>query len=345
MMIRNTLEKAGYKLFIATSAEAMRDLIYHESLDLIILDIMMPEMDGFEVCSELKKNPFTQSIPIIFLSILSETINTVKGLKLGAVDYLIKPVAPEELLVRVQTHVSIHRKSNNLAMHNTNLKQEIEERKQAEGTLRDANIRLNLMNSITRHELINKLSAMWGYVELEKLDNSDPEFISILTNMESIIRVLESHINFTRLFQEMGSTEPEWLYIGGIFPELEIPPFIRFSADLQDIQIYADPLIRKVFSNLLDNTLRYGHKTTRVQVSCTETPDGLTIFWEDDGVGIPEHEKNLIFERGYGKNTGFGLFLIREILSITGISIHESGQEGIGARFEILVPPGLYRFR
>ena len=74
-------------------------------------------------------------------------------------------------------------------------------------------------------------------------------------------------------------------------------------------------------------------------------PDGLYIIWEDDGAGIPEAEKGRIFERGYGKNTGFGLYLVREILSITGIQICETGQEGGGARFEILVPEGGYRFR
>lgn len=124
-----------------------------------------------------------------------------------------------------------------------------------------------------------------------------------------------------------------------------VPPGMIFQADLQDILIFADAMISRVFSNLLDNSVRHSGNVSAIRVSCSESADGLIINWEDNGVGIPHDEKDRIFERGYGKNTGLGLFLAREILSITGMSIIETGKEGEGVRFQITVPKGNYRFQ
>ncbi|HIJ06243.1 MAG: Multi-sensor signal transduction histidine kinase [Methanomicrobiales archaeon 53_19] len=120
---------------------------------------------------------------------------------------------------------------------------------------------------------------------------------------------------------------------------------------MHEISIFADPLLPKVFANLMENTERYAVYVTRIRISCQvekkdehtfRDPEGNTrpilIIWEDDGVGIRDEEKEKIFERGYGKNTGLGLFFIREILGITGITISENGVYGEGARFVIRVP-------
>ena len=104
-------------------------------------------------------------------------------------------------------------------------------------------------------------------------------------------------------------------------------------------------MLPKVFSNLMDNTLRYGGEQVKVTVRATEREGVLVISWEDTGAGVPADEKEKIFERGYGKNTGLGLFLAREILGITGITIRKAGEPGKGARFEITIPPGAYRYR
>jgi signal transduction histidine kinase len=120
------------------------------------------------------------------------------------------------------------------------------------------------------------------------------------------------------------------------------------SVDIQipfsNIEIYADPLLGKVFYNLLENAVRHGHATSIVQFSFHDNGDTLTMVCEDNGGGIDRETKKHLFKRGYGKNTGFGLFLIREILSITGITIDENGESGRSARFEIVVPNGAYRF-
>jgi signal transduction histidine kinase len=113
----------------------------------------------------------------------------------------------------------------------------------------------------------------------------------------------------------------------------------------QDLDVFADPLFEKVFYNLIDNALRYGGEgLTAVRISARETDAGLLLACEDDGAGISDEDKKRLFERGYGKNTGFGLFLVREILGITGITIRETSEPGHGARFEMLVPKGMYRF-
>jgi signal transduction histidine kinase len=97
------------------------------------------------------------------------------------------------------------------------------------------------------------------------------------------------------------------------------------------------------FFNLVDNALRHGGRVTEITVRCEREPDGLLLIFEDNGVGIPPADKENIFLRGYGKNTGLGLFLVREVLMITGITIRETGIYGNGARFEMLVPKNAFR--
>jgi len=110
--------------------------------------------------------------------------------------------------------------------------------------------------------------------------------------------------------------------------------------------VFADQLLDRVFYNLIDNTLRHaGDQTKMIHISSQESDTNLTIIYEDDGVGISEEEKKHLFTRGFGKHSGLGLFLSREILSITGITITENGIPGKSARFEILIPPEKYRMR
>jgi signal transduction histidine kinase len=102
-------------------------------------------------------------------------------------------------------------------------------------------------------------------------------------------------------------------------------------------------MLEKVFFNLLDNSIRHGEHVTEIRVSSHLSAGNLVVVWEDNGIGIAADEKERIFERGFGKNTGLGLFLVQEILSLTGITIAETGEPGKGARFEMSVPDGQYR--
>jgi signal transduction histidine kinase len=139
----------------------------------------------------------------------------------------------------------------------------------------------------------------------------------------------------------MGLREPQWQSVREVFlqaaPPLETPQ-ITLSIDVGELTIYADPLLEKVFTNLMDNSFRHGGRITNIRLYYVEHPDAVSLIFEDNGVGVPTIEKELIFRRGYGKNTGYGLFLCREILALTGMSIRETGEPGKGARFEITVP-------
>jgi K+-sensing histidine kinase KdpD len=158
---------------------------------------------------------------------------------------------------------------------------------------------------------------------------------------------IEATIGFTREYENFGIVTSGWqkvhetieaaehqVSLGTITLENQIP---------EDLEIYADPIIRKVFVTLLENAIRHGDKVTKIRFFCNVKEKNLILTCEDDGVGIPDNEKKLIFDHGYGKNTGLGLFLSREILSITGLSIHETGEFGKGARFDIEIRDGKYR--
>jgi PAS domain S-box-containing protein len=220
---------------------------------------------------------------------------------------------------------------------------DITARKRTEEALRVANRQLSLLTGITRHDILNKVNAMSGYLELAKMTQMDPKMLEYIGRLETITQSIGDHIEFTRIYQDLGSTRPRWQNLAGVISRSPVPEGLHLQADVGDISIFADPIFEKIFSNLTDNTVRHGKTATRVRVSCCEEKGGLTIRWEDDGTGIPAGEKEKIFRQGYGKNTGLGLFLIREILSITGITILETGEYGRGARFEMKVPKEGYR--
>lgn len=153
---------------------------------------------------------------------------------------------------------------------------------------------------------------------------------------------IQRQIEFTRDYQDLGVRAPEWQRVSDALRAAATAP-LPITDEVDDLAIYAE--LVKVFANLMDNTVRHGEGVTRVHVRYHMEEDGdLTLVWEDDGVGVPAGEKERIFQRGVGKNTGLVLFLIREILAITGITIAERGEPGIGARFEMLVPSQAFRF-
>ncbi|MFH0967851.1 MAG: ATP-binding protein, partial [Methanobacteriota archaeon] len=153
-------------------------------------------------------------------------------------------------------------------------------------------------------------------------------------------------ILFTRDYQTVGVQSPQWQNLKNIIHNaanlLDIGP-VSLKVNLDDTEVFADPLLEKVFFNLIDNSIRYGKNLTSIDFSVEATDPGLTLICSDDGGGIPPDEKENIFNRKYFSNTGFGLFLSREILSITGLSIAETGEFGAGARFEIYIPKGNFR--
>ncbi|PWR72883.1 hypothetical protein DK846_06785 [Methanospirillum lacunae] len=221
----------------------------------------------------------------------------------------------------------------------------ISERQRAETALKRANEQINLLTSITRHDINNKLTAMIAYLVLIKDNPNDSECKTYIGKIEQIASTMRNQIEFTKVYQDLGSHEPLWQKIQEILPYQEIPPEIAFKSNVSGLEVYADPMLEKVFQTLLDNSIRHGEKVTMIEVSYVRESSGCTIFWQDNGAGISDQEKTFIFDRGYGKNTGLGLFLAKEILGITGVEIQETGIHGKGARFEIHIPSDMFRIR
>ncbi|MFA6332396.1 MAG: PAS domain S-box protein, partial [Methanoregula sp.] len=220
---------------------------------------------------------------------------------------------------------------------------DVTERKKAEEALTRANRQLTLLGSVTRHDLLNKITVILGYLKIVEKKSTDPELADYLNKMKIATAAIKSQIEFTRVYQNLGTHEPQWIDLETIMPYPYVPSKILIHADLRGIRVRADPMLEKVFFNLLDNSLRHGKQVTKIGVSSHPSGRDLVIVWEDNGVGIPADIKEQIFEHGFGENTGLGMFLAREILALTGITITETGEPGKGARFEIVVPGGAYR--
>jgi signal transduction histidine kinase len=175
-------------------------------------------------------------------------------------------------------------------------------------------------------------------------DPSLEDYFSRITEASSQITAM---IRFTKEYEEIGVRAAAWQDLRGLVESAgkgAIPAQVALKNDLpHGMEVFADPLIVKVFFNLIDNAQRHGGTITTIRFSFSATDGGGIILCEDDGDGVAREVKERIFERGFGKNTGFGLAISREILDITGITIKETGEPGRGARFEILVPKGAYR--
>jgi len=208
-----------------------------------------------------------------------------------------------------------------------------------------ANRKLQFLSGLTRHDINNHLTVVLGHLEL--LSDDNPEMIKpdVIRKVLAASQHIAELIEFTKTYEEIGVKTPVFKDVRTLVETAThgLSGTVRLENDLPPgREIFADPLIVKVFFNLMDNAVRYGNKITTIRFSGEETEGDFCIICEDDGVGIATDQKEKIFERGYGNNTGLGLFLAREILSITGIRIHENGEPGRGARFVITVPKGMW---
>ncbi|MFA4824361.1 MAG: transporter substrate-binding domain-containing protein [Methanoregula sp.] len=227
------------------------------------------------------------------------------------------------------------------------LKQNYDELHRSQDALTQARKKLNLLNIITFQDIQNALFSLQGYIELQKDLPMDEKAGAYLKREKEVADKISSTLAFARNFQDMGINPPLWQNANQVFlvaiSHLDLSKIERKN-NLDNLELYADPLLETVFFKLVENVTKHGKTATEISLYYRETTDHLTLFIEDNGRGIPDADKEQIFERGYGAGKGMGLFLVREILGITGITIHETGESGKGARFEISVPKGAYRF-
>jgi PAS domain S-box-containing protein len=223
---------------------------------------------------------------------------------------------------------------------------DITERKQIESALSLTLKKLNLLSSVTRHDILNKLTILSGSLYIAGEFIQDPEGIEHITRAQKTAGVIRKQIAFTREYEELGIKAPAWQRVSEVVQSAVqemTDEKISISVGTSSYEVFADPLLHTVFHNLFENARQHGVSVTRITVSEKISDSALVITVSDNGAGITPEDKEHIFEQGYGKNTGFGLFLSSEILAITGITIQETGSPGTGAIFEITVPNGGYR--
>lgn len=228
---------------------------------------------------------------------------------------------------------------------------DITEKYRYQEALKQANMKINLMSNITRHDILNQVNVLSGYSLLisEKLPpdvREDPRISKYLRNLNKGIDTIHSQIIFTKDYQELGIISPTWQTLYSIVKEAAFAfsgQGIKFSIENKGLEIYADPLLIKAFYNLFDNARSHGEHVSEINVSSHVAGESVVIEVKDNGIGVSPAMKELIFEKSVGKNTGLGLFLVKGILSITGMEIIETGVEREGSKFEIKVPPGNWR--
>lgn len=223
---------------------------------------------------------------------------------------------------------------------------EITERKNYEDRLKLVNQKLLLLSGITRHDIVNQLTALRLYGDMIRHVNTVPLITEYAEKMDQIMDTMQQQAEFTSDYQDLGLYAPVWQSPSETFINASLSftkHQISFSTDGENVEILADRLLDRVFYNLIDNSIRHGSHVSIIRLSVSLSSSSVLIMYEDNGSGIAPEEKELIFQKGFGKNTGFGMFLINEILSMTSITIRETGLYGIGARFEMSIPEGKFR--
>lgn len=210
------------------------------------------------------------------------------------------------------------------------------------------NLKMDLLFSITRQDILDNLSVIMSHLERAQLRNTHDDMQKFFDMTIGSIESIRNQISYMRALQELGLVSPKWQSVRQSFYDaVKLLPETRANirADTGKVEIFADPLLPRVFYTLLENSLRTGSRAvSEISLSAAIKDRGLLIVYEDNGSGVPEGDKEKIFSVGYEEETYPGLFLVRELLSYTGIRIRENGSFGNGARFEIEVPEDKFRF-
>jgi PAS domain S-box-containing protein len=201
--------------------------------------------------------------------------------------------------------------------------------------------KFELLGQISRHDIFNQMLVINGITDVLRKRNDTEQlvtsFVSISEASEKIDRILQ----FGKEYEEIGIRHPVWIDIHRTLSRIS-DSFTQVNmiidTSLEGVRVYADPLIERVFFNLFDNAVRHGVRTTEINVYRVDTGDEMIVAVKDNGFGISPEDKIRLFQYGQGKNSGFGLYLCREILAITGMTIVETGQSDMGAIFEVHVP-------
>ncbi len=330
------------KIFLASNGMEGLELAQAELPDLILLDIMMPEMDGFEVCRRLKQNPITKDIPIIFISAIHELSEKVKGFRIGGVDYITKPIQREEVIARVDVHLALKRSQEELI---------------------NANAAKDKLLAIIGHDLRGPLGSLMQALDmLIKFDDQ-------LDKQKRLDMIEELHKGAKRTFNLLENTlfwarsqRGEIIcHSANLNVKTIVDDNIRLLSDLaqekaiwlySDVQealtVYADKnILTIVLRNLISNALKFTPDSGEVKVTAIAKNKFVEIAVVDNGVGIsPENQENLFnlenhfttFGTRNEKGSGLGLLLCKEFVEKNGGEIRMESVKKGGSAFKFTVP-------
>ena len=230
------------------------------------------------------------------------------------------------------------------------VKRDITEQKKAESALIETlekmeitNEKLTVVGKLTRHDVRNKLSVIANNVYLARRQMKNNSDISkYLDSVDLAVDQVDRIFSFARTYEMLGIEELSYVNIKSCIDEA-ISLFsgidgVTFVNDCSRLLVLADSLLTQLFYNLIDDSLKHGQTVSKIRVCCKEANDHLKLIYEDNGIGIPENEKEIIFKEGYGKDSGYGLYLIRKICEAYAWTITETGKSGSGAQFTVTIP-------
>jgi two-component system sensor histidine kinase/response regulator len=360
-LLSQVLIENGYKVRKLISGQRALKAVELQAPDLILLDIKMPGMDGYEVCRQLKASEATCDIPIIFISALDDVFDKVKGFEAGGADYIIKPFEPVEVLARVSAQLKMQRLQQQLrcanvqlATQNVQLSQEIQERQQAE-----ANLRM-LLHAVS-HDLRSPLSGM-SLLLRSRLNDAGS---NIAIDRRTVEVMVQSCSRQLQLIESLTATQQFDVKSASLaMKPLSLPTLVQnilierlpilnqhrvkvkqlFAADLPLVNADAQQLWR-VFGNLIDNAVKYNQSGFILTVEAKKEGEMVRCTVADNGTGISPQQCARLFEpytRGVGvslrQGLGLGLYICRQIVEAHGGEIGVDSELGKGARFWLTLP-------
>ncbi len=348
-VVGNILREEGYRIAYALDGKTALDLIYNNNFDLILLDVMMPEMDGFTLCTKIKEIDNYKNIPVIFLTAKNDHASLLKGFEIGGVDYVTKPFRARELIVRVNTHVK-NKTEQSMLLESVSEYKNINEEK-------------DKFFSIIAHDMRNPLAAFKSIAEL--LDNTFDEMTRAdIKNYISTIR--ESSERLYDLFQNLMSWSRSRTNSIMFSPQIisldfvvnNVIDLIRINADKKDIDIYTnyDQLIElyadvnmlsTILRNLISNAIKFTNPKGLIEVNVDVEGEFLHFVIKDNGIGIEKSRLEKLFEYNQTastvgtngeKGTGLGLMLCKEFVSKHEGKIWAVSEPGKGTSFHFVIP-------
>jgi signal transduction histidine kinase len=328
MEIESVLQQMGYEVIgpVMTGQDAIV-MTAEKRPDLILMDIRLKgDLDGISTAEHIYH---LYRIPVIFLTAHSDPKTVDKAIATHPFGYLIKPFRKNELYTSIEIALYKHRAFF------------------AEQELKRELFKATVIDHITQYDIFNKALAINGYIELigQDLppDSPDQEYVK---KAGDLVRHIRNRIRFEGEYSKLGHKTEEWQDIGHLIRSAAdaVPLKNIIVENVTDpLEIFADPLFSQVFYHLFENALRHGGHVNHIKISLQEEGDHGILVIDDNGEGIPEPQKKALFSHNIQYGGGKGLFLVQEILEISGMTIAETGMPGVGARFEITVPGLQYR--